>query len=75
MTGKESPCKVNQVRDHNIVGICPVRGKFKAVGCLFLFTAAARFGILDGIAARAIGVVFGVPSFTPILSVPAFSTP
>ena len=59
MLCKECPGKVDQIGQHPVVCIRPVRGKFKAVAGLFLFRLAV-FGILDGIVAGAVGVIFRV---------------
>ena len=59
MLCKECPGKVDQIRQHAVVRISPVGGKFKAVAGLFLFRLAV-FGILDGIVAGAVGVVLGI---------------
>ena len=59
MLCKECPGKVDQIRQHAVVRIGPVGGKFKAVAGLFLFRLAV-FGILDGIVASAVGVVLGI---------------
>ena len=59
MLCKECPGKVDQIRQHTVIRISPVGGKFKAVAGLFLFRLAV-FGILDGIVAGAVGVVLGI---------------
>ena len=59
MLCKECPGKVDQIRQHAVVRISPVGGKFKAIAGLFLFRLAV-FGILDGIVAGAVGVVLGI---------------
>ena len=59
MLGKEGASKVDQIRDHPVVGIRPEAGKFKAVAGLFLLLFAA-LGILDSIPASAVGIVLGV---------------
>ena len=59
MLCKECPGKVDQIRQHAVVCIGPVGGKFKAIAALFLFRLAV-FGILDGIVAGAVGVVLGI---------------
>ena len=59
MLCKECPGKVDQIRQHTVIRIGPVGGKFKAVAGLFLFRLAV-FGILDGIVAGAVGVVLGI---------------
>ena len=59
MLCKECPGKVDQIRQHTVVRIGPVGGKFKAIAGLFLFRLAV-FGILDGIVAGAVGVVLGI---------------
>ena len=56
---KECPGKVDQIRQHTVIRIGPVGGKFKAIAGLFLFHLAV-FGILDGIVAGAVGVVLGI---------------
>ena len=42
-----------------IIGIRPKAGEFKAIAGFFFFGLAA-FGVLDGIEASAIGIIFGV---------------
>ena len=59
MLCKECPGKVDQIRQHAVVCIGPVGGKFKAIAALFLFRFAV-FGVLDGIVAGAVGVVLGI---------------
>ena len=59
MLCKECPGKVDQIRQHAIVRIGPVGGKFKAIAALFLFRLAV-FGVLDGIVAGAVGVVLSI---------------
>ena len=59
MLCKECPGKVDQIRQHTVIRIGPVGGKFKAIAGLFLFRLAV-FGILDGIVAGAVGVVLGI---------------
>ena len=59
MLCKEGPGKVDQIRQHMVIRIGPVGGKFKAIAGLFLFRLAV-FGILDGIVAGAVGVVLGI---------------
>ena len=59
MLCKECPGKVDQIRQHAVVRIGPVGGKFKAIAGLFPFHLAV-FGILDGIVAGAVGVVLGI---------------
>ena len=59
MLCKECPGKVDQIRQHAVIRIGPVGGKFKAIAGLFLFRLAV-FGILDGIVAGAVGVVLGI---------------
>ena len=59
MLCKECPGKVDQIRQHAVVRISPVGGKFKAIAGLFLFRLAV-FGVLDGIVAGAVGVVLGI---------------
>ena len=59
MLCKECPGKVDQIRQHAVVRIGPVGGKFKAIAGLFLFRLAV-FGVLDGIVAGAVGVVLGI---------------
>ena len=59
MLCKECPGNVDQIRQHVVVCIGPVGGKFKAIAALFLFRLAV-FGILDGIVAGAVGVVLGI---------------
>ena len=59
MLCKECPGKVDQIRQHAVVRISPVGGKFKAVAGLFLLDLAV-FGVLDGIVAGAVGVVLGI---------------
>ena len=59
MLCKECPGKVDQIRQHTIICIGPVGGKFKAIAGLFLFRLAV-FGVLDGIVAGAVGVVLGI---------------
>ena len=59
MLCKECPGKVDQIRQHTVIRIGPVGGKFKAIAGLFLFRLAV-FGILDSIVASAVGVVLGI---------------
>ena len=59
MLCKECPGKVDQIRQHAVVRIGPVGGKFKAIAGPFLFRLAV-FGVLDGIVASAVGVVLGI---------------
>ena len=59
MLCKECPGKVDQIRQHTVVRIGPVGGKFKAIAGLFLFRLAV-FGVLNGIVAGAVGVVLGI---------------
>ena len=59
MLCKECPGKVDQIRQHTVIRIGPVGGKFKAIAGLFLLGLAV-FGILDGIVAGAVGVVLGI---------------
>ena len=56
MLSEECPGKVDQIGQHPVVCIRPVRGKFKAVAGLFLFRLAV-FGVLDGIVAGAVSVL------------------
>ena len=59
MLCKEGPGKVDQIRQHMVIRIGPVGGKFKAIAGLFLLGLAV-FGVLDGIVAGAVGVVLGI---------------
>ena len=59
MLGKERPCKVHQIRDDAVVGVCPERGELKAVTGLAML-GLRRCGILDGVKASGVRVVFGV---------------
>ena len=56
---EECPGKVDQIGQHPVVCIRPVRGKFKAVAGLFLFRSSV-LGVLDGIVAGTVGVVLGI---------------
>ena len=59
MSGKECLCKVNQIRNDTIVGICPEGCKFKAVACLFLL-GLTGVCILNGIETGTVGVVLRI---------------
>ena len=59
MLGEKCTGKIDQIRQHPVVCIRPVGGKFKAIAGLFLFRLAV-FGVLNGIVAGAVGVVLGI---------------
>ena len=59
MLSEECTGKIDQIGQHPVVCIRPVRGKFKAVAGLFLFRSAV-LGVLDGIVAGTVGVVLGI---------------
>ena len=61
MLGKECLCKVNQIRNYSVIGICPEGCELKAVAC-FTFLAPSCIGILDGIESRAVGIILGICS-------------
>ena len=60
MLGKKCPGKVHQVRQEPVVGVGPKGRELKAVAGLFLLGRGGRSGVLDGVAAGAVGVVLGV---------------
>ena len=59
MPGKKRSGKIDQIRDHSIVCICPEAGELKAVAGLFLLLLAG-LRILDGVKASAVGIILGV---------------
>ena len=59
MLGKEGFRKINQVGNHLIVAVCPEGSKLKAVAGLLLL-GLTGVGILDGIEAGTVGIVFCV---------------
>ena len=61
MPRKESPCKINQIRNHLIVCVCPEGCEFEAVTGLF-FLLLAGFRILDGVEAGAVGIILRIRS-------------
>ena len=59
MLGKKRPRKVHQVGNDTVVGVCPERGELKAVTGLAML-GLRRCGILDGVKASGVRVVFGI---------------
>ena len=58
MFGKKCPSEVYQIGEYPIVGVGPEGSKLKAVAGLFL--SGGRSGLLDGVPAGGVGVIFGV---------------
>lgn len=63
MPGKEGSGKVDQIRNHAVVRICPEASELKAVAGLFLLLLAG-FRIFDGIEPGAVGIILGVRAVT-----------
>ena len=52
-------CKVNQIRNHTVIGICPEAGKLKTVTCLCL-ACSPLLMFLFRIPSGAVGIIFCV---------------
>lgn len=61
MFGKEGLCKINQIRNDSVIGICPEGCELKAITC-FTFLAFRCIGILDGIETCAVRIILGICS-------------
>ena len=59
MLGKKSLGKINQVRNHTVIGICPKAGKLKTVTGLG-FTCSPFLMLLLRIPSSAVGIVLCV---------------
>ena len=63
MPGKEGPGKVDQIRNHAVIGICLETGELKAVAGLFLLLLAG-LSVLYSIEASTIRIILGVRAIT-----------
>ena len=62
MLCEEGLCKVNQIWNHTVIGICPEAGKLKAITCLSLTCSPLLMFLSCAIPSSAVGIILCICS-------------